>query len=247
MTQFPGAAGIVVVADVVADVLAEPAEVARRTLRVPRLIVAVGILAVIAFVAALYLARAFFVPLLIGILASYALKPVVDWLKACHVPRPVAAALVLTVLAGSLSWLTWSLSDGAAAMTENLPEAAQKLRKKLSAARSGGPTALQNMQEAANELQGAASEAGAKPGARVMSARAPESASWLRDYALAQTALLFTVAAQTPIVCSALLRVVVGSVGPPARGAAGRHCQSDLRSDRIAQAGRRIAWALRND
>jgi predicted PurR-regulated permease PerM len=33
------------------------------------------VLAIIAFVAALYLARAFFVPLLIGILASYALHP----------------------------------------------------------------------------------------------------------------------------------------------------------------------------
>jgi predicted PurR-regulated permease PerM len=200
MSQMAGAVGAAVGADVAGDSLAEPAEVAGHAPRISRVAVAVGILAVIALVAALYLARAFFVPLLIGILASYALRPAVDWLKTCHVPRPVAAALVLTVVAGSLSWLTWSLSDGAAAMTENLPEAAQKLRKKLSAARSGGPTALQNVQEAANELQGAASEAGTKPGARVMAARTPESPSWLRDYALAQTALLFTVAAQTPIV-----------------------------------------------
>ena len=200
MTQSADATGTAVVADMADDAVAEPAEVAGSSPRILRLTVGLGVLTVIALVAALYLARAFFVPLLIGILASYALKPVVDWLKACHIPRPVAAALVLTMLAGSLSWLTWSLSDGAAAMTESFPEAAQKLRKKLSAARSGGPTALQNMQEAANELQGAASEAGAKPGARVMSARVPESTSWLRDYALAQTALLFTVAAQTPIV-----------------------------------------------
>jgi predicted PurR-regulated permease PerM len=107
----------------------------------------------------------------------------------------------LTMLAGSLSWLALSLTDGAAAMTESLPEAAQKLRKKLSAAPNSGPTALQNMQEAANELQGAATDAGAKPKARVMAERVPESnASWLRDYALAQTALLFAVVAQTPIV-----------------------------------------------
>ena len=48
---------------------------------------AIGIVAIIALVTALYLARAFFVPLLIGILASYALHPVVDLLKARHVPR----------------------------------------------------------------------------------------------------------------------------------------------------------------
>jgi predicted PurR-regulated permease PerM len=108
--------------------------------------------------------------------------------------------LVLTVLAGGLSWLTFSLSDGAAAMTEKLPEAAQKLRKKLSASRSSSPTALQNVQEAANELQRAASDARAKPGVRVMAAPELESASWLRDYVLAQTALLFAVVGQAPIV-----------------------------------------------
>ena len=48
------------------------------------------------------------------------------------------------------------------------------------------------MQEAANELQGAATDAGAKPGARARPAfRRPNPTSWLRDYALAQSALLF--------------------------------------------------------
>ena len=105
MTKFAGAAGTAVVADVAGDALAEPAEVAGHASRISRLTVAVGILTVIALVAALYLARAFFVPLLIGILASYALRPVVDWLKARYIPRPAGAALVLVVLVGSLSWI----------------------------------------------------------------------------------------------------------------------------------------------
>lgn len=46
--------------------------------RYARLGTGVGILAVIALGAALYLARAFFVPLLIGILANCAFHPVVD-------------------------------------------------------------------------------------------------------------------------------------------------------------------------
>src|SRR5580698_2160639 len=78
-------------------------------------------LAIIALVAALYLARAFFVPLLIGILASYALRPVVGWLHSHYLPRPVGAALVLVMLAGSLSWIGYSLRDDAAAMVERLP------------------------------------------------------------------------------------------------------------------------------
>ena len=170
-----------------------------RTTRYLRMNVSLGILAFIALVAALYLARAFFVPLLIGILASYTLHPVVDWLKACHVPRPLAAALVLAALVGSLCWITFAVSDDAAAMIEKLPEAARKLRQNLSDTRTG-PTALQNMQEAAKQLEGAAADAGAKPGAHVAAPRASEPSAWLRDYALAQSALLFAVIGQAPIV-----------------------------------------------
>ena len=167
--------------------------------------VAVGVLAVIALVAALYLARGFFVPLLIGILASYTLHPLVDWLEACHLPRGIGAAMVLVLVVGSFSWIGYSLSDDARAVIEKLPEAARHLRQDLRSARAGAPTALQNMQDAARELQGAAADAGTTPGkraapaARPIAVQAPEP-TWLRDYTLAQSALLVTVAAQTPIV-----------------------------------------------
>ncbi len=159
----------------------------------------VGVIAVIMLISALYLAHAFFVPLLIGILASYALHPLVDWLKTYHVPRAVGAALVLVMLVGGLSWIVFSLSDDATAMIDQLPAAARKLRQDLSNMRTG-PTALQNMQETAKQIEGAAADAGAKPGARVIVSRPSEPTAWLRDYALAQTALLFTFAAQAPIV-----------------------------------------------
>jgi len=200
MTESVDAAGNAVVAETAPDAIAALPEIAARVSRMSRLTVAVGMLSVIALVAALYLARAFFVPLLIGILASYALRPVVDWLQARRLPGPVAAALVLTVLVGGLSWIAFSLSDDTAATIEKLPDAARKLRQHLTDARTRGPTALQNMQEAANEIQGAATDAGAKLGARVIAVKPSEPTTWLRDYALAQSALLLTVAAQTPIV-----------------------------------------------
>ena len=224
MSKSAGAPVTAVVADVPADALEQPAEAAGPAPGISRLTVAVGILTVIAFVAALYLARAFFVPLLIGILAGYALSPVVDWLKACRIPRPVAAALVLAVAVGGLSLITFQLSDDAAAMIEKLPEAARKLRQTLSDSRESGPTPLQNMQEAAKQIEGAATDAGAKPGARVIAVKTSEPSAWLRDYALAQSALLFTVAAQTPIVLlltyfllasgSHFRRKLIGFVGP---------------------------------
>jgi predicted PurR-regulated permease PerM len=129
----------------------------------------------------------------------------VDWLKACRVPRSVGAALVLAMVVGSFSWIGFSMSDDAAALIEKLPEAARKLRRDLSTSRSGAPSALQNMREATNELQGAAADAGTKAGtparlgARMFAAQTPEP-TWLRDYTLAQSALLVTVAAQAPIV-----------------------------------------------
>ena len=173
-----------------------------RARRYSRMSLALIVLAVIALVAALYLARAFVVPLLIGILGSYSLRPVVDWLQALRIPRPVAAALVLAVLAGGFSWVAYSLSDDAVAMIEKLPDAARKLRQTLSTPRGNAPTALQNVQEAANELQRAAADAAGKPGARAAPAAAPAPSSswWLSDYALAQSAVLISVVAQAPIV-----------------------------------------------
>ena len=166
-------------------------------------------LAVLALVAALYLARGFFIPLLIGILASYALHPLVDALEARRVPRSIGAAVVLASVLASLSWIGFSMKSEAEALIEKLPEAARSLRRNLSLGRAGAPTALQNMQQAAHELQGAASDAGAKfrtpvetrakPPSRALAAQAPEP-TWLGDYTLAQSALLAAVAAQAPIV-----------------------------------------------
>jgi predicted PurR-regulated permease PerM len=165
----------------------------------------VAVLAAIAVVASLYLARAFFVPLLIGILTAYALRPFVDRLHAWRVPRPAGAALVVGTVVAALAWAVWSLGDEAAAMIEKLPQAAHKVREQVRSARGHGPTALQKIQEAATELQGAASDAaGEKKPAKPAAPRAPgieiEPGAWLRDYMLAQSALLFTVAAQAPIV-----------------------------------------------
>ncbi len=167
--------------------------------------VGVGILTVIAVVAALYLARAFFVPLLIGILASYALRPLVDWLKARRIPRAVGAALVLVVLVSGASWVAVSMEDGAASLIEKLPEAARQMRRLVGETRAAGPTTLQNIQEAATEIQGAAADAAervkpARSARPLATARQGEPSPWLRDYMLAQSALLFTVAAQAPIV-----------------------------------------------
>lgn len=187
LTALPGAA-------------VRPTAVITQVPRPSRKNVGAAILAAVAVVAALYLARAFFVPLLIGILASYMLYPLVEWPRRVHIPRAVSAAVVMAILVGALSWIAFSLRDDAVAMIEKLPEAAQKLRQSISDSRITGFSVLHHMQQAANELQGAAAEAGVTPNVAVVVPPAPRPTLWLQDFAYAQTALLVTVIAQTPIV-----------------------------------------------
>src|SRR3954470_11980788 len=104
--------------------------------------------AVLAGVAALYLGRAFLIPLLIGALASYALRPIVDALARVHVPRILAAAFVVAALTGALVWGLASLGDNVVAGIEKLPDAARKLRLAV-ASRNGAGQPLQNVQQAA--------------------------------------------------------------------------------------------------
>src|SRR3954453_13032547 len=84
-------------------------------------------IAVLGGIAALYLGRAFLIPLLIGALASYALRPIVDALARVHVPRILAAAFVVAALTGALVWGLASLGDNVVAGIEKLPDAARKL------------------------------------------------------------------------------------------------------------------------
>ena len=179
---------------------------------------AVVIIAVIGVFASLYLARGFFVPLLIGILGSYALRPFVNWLKVWHIPPVAGAALVLAALVSALFWVGFSLKDDVVSIVEKLPEAARKVRQHVIDGQQNGPTTLQKIQEAATEIQGAATDAtgttapvgspqlqGAsarKPSKAATSTAAPPpgSSAWIQNYLLAQSALLFSVAAQAPIV-----------------------------------------------
>ena len=107
---------------------------------------------------------------------------------------------MITALLGGVATIGYSLSDDAAVMLEKLPEAARRLRASLDSASSNAPAALQNVQEAASELQRVTVDASQKPGARTLVVPPPVSSPWLRDYAFEQSALLASVVAQGPIV-----------------------------------------------
>jgi predicted PurR-regulated permease PerM len=125
---------------------------------------ALTILAVLAAVLVLQYAQSVIIPIVLGLLGSYALDPLVAWMARRRVPRPIGAALVLCVLVGAGGYMLYSLQSEATAIVDQLPRGARRLRQLLEADRpSTAPTAIQQMQKAATELERAADAAAPPP------------------------------------------------------------------------------------
>jgi predicted PurR-regulated permease PerM len=117
-----------------------------------------SLLAVIAVVAVLRWASAFFVPLMLGLVLSYALSPVVDALQRVRVPRALSAAVLLFAILGGVGGSLYAFSDDANDLIASLPDAMHKLRDAVQRRHGGGNT-FDSVQKAAAELQRAAEEA----------------------------------------------------------------------------------------
>ncbi|HEY4958346.1 MAG TPA: AI-2E family transporter [Caldimonas sp.] len=129
------------------------------------------VLAVLASVFALQWARAILVPILLGLMFSYALTPAVDRIARWRVPRALAAGALLSAIVVVIGWGAWSLSDDASALIATLPRVAQKVRHGLEGQRQkDASSTIEKMQQAANELEQAAQQAGADAAASGASA-----------------------------------------------------------------------------
>jgi predicted PurR-regulated permease PerM len=127
--------------------------------------VALGVLMVIAVLAVLRWASGFFIPLMLGLVFSYALSPLVDWLHRLKVPRAVSAGVLILGILGGMGAAVYSLSDDANDLIESLPAAARKVRDSMQSDRKKADTTLESVQKAAAELQKAAEEAGGRTNA----------------------------------------------------------------------------------
>jgi predicted PurR-regulated permease PerM len=119
-----------------------------------------ALLAFIAAVFALHVAGAVFVPLLMGLMVSYALSPLVDRLQRLRLPRALGAALLIGGISAGAGWTVYALSDDASALIESLPAATQKVREAVRARRGGSESAIAKVQRAATDLEQAASDGG---------------------------------------------------------------------------------------
>jgi predicted PurR-regulated permease PerM len=120
--------------------------------------VALVIVAAASGVALLYWASEVFIPIVLSVLIAYALEPLVAALIRLHLPRVIASALVIITLTGGAVYTGYALSDDAIAMVSELPDAAARLRVALRRGRNR-PGAIQQVQQAAAELQRTADEA----------------------------------------------------------------------------------------
>ena len=119
---------------------------------------ALVVLATLATIVFLRWASAVLIPVLSGILLSYALSPVVSFLYRYRVPRALSAAVLILSIIGGLIGTVYSLSDDANRLVESLPVAAKKLRDTIRSQPGKIENPLATMQKAAAELQEAAEE-----------------------------------------------------------------------------------------
>lgn len=122
---------------------------------------ALVVIAVVAVLAVLRGASAFFIPVMVGLMFSYALSPVVDWFEKIHVHRAISAAVLILAILGGAGASIYSFSDDATQLVNSLPEGARKLRDVLRERGGKAETPLGTVQKAATQLEQAAEEAGA--------------------------------------------------------------------------------------
>ncbi len=132
---------------------------------------ALTVVAVLAVVLVLQYAQTVLIPIVIGTLISYGLAPFVGGLQRLRVPRAIGAAVAVTMLVGALGLAVYTLSDQAMAIVADVPQAAQRIRQRVRDHRQnpGGP--IEQVQQAAKEIDRAAQEAAAPTDAERRTAR----------------------------------------------------------------------------
>lgn len=177
--------------------------------------VATLVIAAILVIAAAKYAAPILVPVVLGILLAYTMRPLVTLIERTGLPRVVAALLVVISLVGGLSIGAWAIADDVQAAVAELPAAARKLRALVREWQSDGPSAIKAMKEAASEIGKTAAEvAGPAPAptGRAPAPAAPPSEESAITSALAANSLgLVTIAAN--LAMALLLATLILSSG----------------------------------
>ncbi len=115
---------------------------------------ALVILATLASLYTLHLARDFIVPVVVAIVIAYLLDPMVEWLQRQHMPRAVGATLVLLGMLAVLLCGAYLLRSQVETIVDRLPAIASKLSRSLGELVSGDDSMLQKIRRATTVLAG---------------------------------------------------------------------------------------------
>ena len=112
------------------------ARVYEDALQVPQRPKAPTLLVTVATVAALYLGQDIFLPLAVAVLLTFALAPVVSWLRRVHVPRPVAVISVVVGAFAAIGLFGMIVASQLGTLAMNLPTYQRNLEVKVEAIKS---------------------------------------------------------------------------------------------------------------
>ena len=188
------------------DIFAPAEHLPRLPIHVHAKGLSLGILATVALVFALQWAEKFLVPLLLGIFIAYTLNPVVSFLERWRIKRIFGATLVVVVIVAGMGVMAQRLQGEFLAIVDELPALTHKVTKLITDNSDGSPSTIQQIQQAAAEVEQATANATAGPGAapRVVARRpmvTPAGSNFkIMDWVLAGSMGLATALSQATMV-----------------------------------------------
>ena len=105
-----------------------PPPIVRRTEVVP---VALTGLLLVGIIAVLYVAKAFFLPVVMAFVVGTMLSPAANFLERYRIPRAVGAVLVVTAVGAAIALIVSMVSSPLVEWSSHLPELAPRLKDKL--------------------------------------------------------------------------------------------------------------------
>ncbi len=122
------------------------------------------VLATLACVAFLSWAQSFLVPLMLGIVISYALTPLVAWFEAVRIPRSIGTVIVMASVIGGMCLGAYSLRGQVQTIIDQVPEAATQFAAGTSRMQLSRAGNLKTIQDAATKVEKATSQAAGASG-----------------------------------------------------------------------------------
>ncbi|MGB4116004.1 MAG: AI-2E family transporter [Polaromonas sp.] len=160
-----------------------------------------AVIAVLAGLFVLHWARAVFIPFMLGLVFSYALSPIVNWMESLRIPRAAGAGILILSLLAAMGTTTYALSDEAVQLVESLPAAAQKFRQTIKARQGSKGSTLDTVQKAATQIEQAAQESSIPATSRGVMRVVVEPARFnIKDYLWTGTIGLATLTGQITVV-----------------------------------------------